>query len=273
MEQKFLIINADDLGFSHEINLAVMNCYKAGRVTDMSVMPCGDLFDGACALLKSNGITSCGAHLALTGKLKPLSPLRSYDGFFPSDYKKLIFSGYSGEEIYSELRAQLEKLASSGLKISHVDAHEHVHMMPMVFGPVLRLAREFGVRYVRVPYENISMTAEGFTLKDMARFIALRGMVSGRKKTLLAAGICFNTAFFGHFHSGRMNDGVFSFMLDRVEPGVSEVAVHPAVRSDKFLAEYPWYKNSAKEYELLLKGEWFSKLKANNIQLASYAEL
>ena len=42
---------------------------------------------------------------------------------------------------------------SSGVQLTHIDTHKHMHMFPAVLRPVLRAAHAAGIRAVRNPYE------------------------------------------------------------------------------------------------------------------------
>jgi predicted glycoside hydrolase/deacetylase ChbG (UPF0249 family) len=48
-----------------------------------------------------------------------------------------------------ELRAQIEKVLATGLRVTHLNGHQHLHLLPRVFAIVERLAREYGIGYVR----------------------------------------------------------------------------------------------------------------------------
>jgi len=39
-----------------------------------------------------------------------------------------------------EIRAQIEKALAAGVRVSHIDGHKHVHVLPQVFHTVCRIA-------------------------------------------------------------------------------------------------------------------------------------
>src|SRR5262249_19288047 len=71
-----------------------------------------------------------------------------------------------------EWRAQVERLLSAGINLSHSDSHQHVHAFPPAFECAVRLCREYGVPALRIPNER---------LRDFLRFasaVALRSSLA-----------------------------------------------------------------------------------------------
>src|SRR4030042_5043483 len=66
-ESTMLIINADDFGLSHSVNLAVIRAFERGLCTSCSVMPNMRGFEEACDLARKHELTDrAGLHLTLT---------------------------------------------------------------------------------------------------------------------------------------------------------------------------------------------------------------
>ena len=76
------------------------------------------------------------------------------DGRFPRSAfatgVRYFFSGRARKELAREMRAQFEAFGKTGLRLSHVDGHHHMHLHPTVFALLLPLAREYGARGIRV---------------------------------------------------------------------------------------------------------------------------
>jgi predicted glycoside hydrolase/deacetylase ChbG (UPF0249 family) len=53
-----------------------------------------------------------------------------------------------------ELAAQFDIFKSTGLPLSHVDGHLHMHIHPVIFRDALELAAKYGARHMRVPVEE-----------------------------------------------------------------------------------------------------------------------
>src|SRR5208283_4938311 len=56
------------------------------------------------------------------------------------------------DEIAAEATAQIRKIQSAGIAVSHFDTHKHTHLFPKILRPLLRAARECGVRALRNPF-------------------------------------------------------------------------------------------------------------------------
>src|SRR6202022_2251598 len=106
-----------------------------------------------------------GVHLTLVDGTPMLPPHRvpslvEDDGRFRASWKPFIVACLRGrvalEEVERELTAQIDRIRSEGIRLTHLDAHKHVHAFPPIFAIVARLAERFGISVVRVPYERWS---------------------------------------------------------------------------------------------------------------------
>src|SRR3989344_811713 len=78
------LVTADDFGFSENINKAIIDAYKKGRVTEMSLMV--DCFgsEEAFGLIRKNNIKDVGLHFSLVRISKNGKILRG------DDYDKML---------------------------------------------------------------------------------------------------------------------------------------------------------------------------------------
>jgi len=278
---KRLIVNADDVGFSAAVNQAAKKCYEAGAITGVSVMAGGACFDEAADMLRAIGKTEVGAHLTLTGKAAPCAGDRSLirtlldagGGFVPG-YARLaarcIGRRIEPEEMYAELSAQIKKIKAAGLRVTHLDSHEHVHMLPPVLVMTLLLAKEFNIPYVRFPRERYGVVTYGFRLKDLVRHSALRLFAHCGWEAMEKEEAGHNDSFLGHFHAGRLDDGILCSMIKGLSDGLTELAVHPAADAPVFIAEHPWYGNAPAELDALLNGRWRDLAASKGVQLVAH---
>ncbi|MDD4013382.1 MAG: ChbG/HpnK family deacetylase [Candidatus Omnitrophica bacterium] len=277
---KKLIINADDLGVSDAVNEAAESCLKSAVITGVSVMPCGRRFREAAAMLRNMGFVEAGIHLTLTGGLKPISggadSLRSSDGHFPANYMHLARLSLTGRvkvrHVRDEFTAQIEALRNEGLKITHIDGHEHVHMLPGILRCVIDLAKEHGIKYIRIPLERSSYLLEGAYAVDIFRHAVLKPLAATALKEVKKAGLFSNSHFLGHIHSGRINENVLALMLGRMEEGVNEIAFHPAVFTKGLLGCTPRQADSARELKTLLESGWRKRAEELGIRPVTHKE-
>lgn len=161
-----LIINADDFGRSHDINLAVIRAHREGVLTSASLMVAGEAVDEAVELARQNPKLAVGLHVvAVDGPAvlphQVLSRITGESGQFPNAPVRLglryAFSRAARQQLDQELVAQFERFAATGLPLSHVDGHQHMHMHPAVFGRVVKLARKFGAVGIRIVRDDPSL--------------------------------------------------------------------------------------------------------------------
>lgn len=281
---KTLIINADDMGMSDAVNEAIVSCYKAGAISGVSLMACGRRFKEASRMLKDVGAPEVGVHLTLTGNFRPSFPdasrikaLISGQGTFLSGYAPFAARYLTGRirdaEIREELAAQIRNVVAEGLRVTHLDSHEHIHMLPAVLDSVVSLAGEFGVKYIRLPLESPRMLLKDPYFKDIVRYSALRPLAARARDVIKRAGLLSNDSFFGHVHSGRLNEEILGYMALNAKEGVTELAVHPAVFSRALLEESPWHVNGTKEMKALMGEGWKSALAVSSIEVLPHSKV
>lgn len=254
---KLLIINVDDCGLSESVNEAVETCYQAGRITGTSITSAGAYFQQAAAMLRSIGKADVGAHLTLTGEFTPHANYRSFG-------LRYLLRKVKSDQVYREFRVQIEKILREGLQITHLDSHEHVHMFPGVFKIVLQLALEFNIPYIRIPLEKMAVVTKNFSVGDFMRYTGLRGFAAGAEKQISRTALKCNDGFWGHFHSGRITDDIFLFMMENLVEGVTELVIHPSISGDAGL----------REFDVLMAGRWKKRvLEELGIKLVSHREI
>jgi predicted glycoside hydrolase/deacetylase ChbG (UPF0249 family) len=159
-----LIINADDFGLTRGVNRAIAELHQANALTSATLMATGAAFDDAVALAHANPALGVGCHVTLTDGIPVSSPqsistLLGADGktFRPSlgNFVQMLIRGkISEEEIEREAFAQVEKLRSAGIHVTHLDTHKHTHLFPAVTRPLLRVAEHCSIGAIRNPFER-----------------------------------------------------------------------------------------------------------------------
>lgn len=158
MSRKFLIINADDVGFSKASAGALAEAVGRGALTSCSLVAnCGEIREIADKLKKANPDVDLGIHLNLT-EGAPVSPpgkvpsLIGDDGRFPGlagFLKRWAFRRIRHDEAAAEIEAQFETIAEAGVKPAHVDGHHNIHLIPAIADIAVILAREKQVEWFR----------------------------------------------------------------------------------------------------------------------------
>jgi predicted glycoside hydrolase/deacetylase ChbG (UPF0249 family) len=151
-----VIVNADDLGFSRGVNDAIFSLMARGRVTSATIMANGADVEDAVRRAGEFPRCSFGVHLNAFG-LRPLtqnaglSPILDQAGNFAGNViRQMAIPAPLREAIFQEWCAQVDKLQSLGLRVSHFDSHHHTHTLPALLPVLKRLQRRFNIRKVRI---------------------------------------------------------------------------------------------------------------------------
>lgn len=150
-----LIINADDLGYSREINEAIFDLIDKRLVTSATLLANSPAFEDAARTAVLFPRCSFGVHLNIT-EFEPLlgkedwGPLLQQDGTFGRKLPRGLPVRRICHLILREWLAQIEKVRSAGITVSHLDSHHHVHTLPALFLTLCRLLRRSGVPAVRI---------------------------------------------------------------------------------------------------------------------------
>lgn len=152
---KHLIINADDFGFTPDVNAGIVHAHREGVLTSTTLMANGEAFDDAVRLARKVQTLDIGCHLVLVQGRSLIS-----DKPYPETVKQMLVALAKRRlDIYAELRAQIEKILAAGIRPTHLDSHKHTHIVPAIFRIVARLAREFAIPYVRLPLDRTAALA------------------------------------------------------------------------------------------------------------------
>ena len=155
MRVERVIVNADDLGISEAVNDAIFELIARRRVTSATVMANGPAFRHAVSGIKHFSRCSFGAHLNLT----QFEPLRAGRGAALLTVASGCMSRNLGGQrfgprllaaSYRELCAQIELLGTTGIHISHLDSHHHIHTRPELLPVMKALQRRYRIRKVRI---------------------------------------------------------------------------------------------------------------------------
>jgi hopanoid biosynthesis associated protein HpnK len=236
-----LIVNADDFGLSEEVNEAIIRAYKEGVLTSASLMVTGAAFDGAVKLARENPGLAIGIHLVtVVGRSvlphKEIPSLVDKRGNFSNNPTaaglKYFFSPQSRRELKKEIAAQFEKFNSTGLRLSHIDGHLHLHVHPVIFNAALKQAIKYGARRMRVPEEekNLALAFDRRNASQKTAHSLLFGSLARyMKRRLKANGFTVPERVYGNLQSGRMDERYFLYALDNLGASTSEIYFHPAV--------------------------------------------
>jgi hopanoid biosynthesis associated protein HpnK len=237
-----LVIGADDFGLSPAVNAAVVLAHREGVLTSVSLMVTGPACAEAVALAAANPGLAVGLHLALCDAPPTLPPeeiphLVSSDGRLERDPARAglrwAASTAARRELRREIAAQFERFAATGLRLSHVDGHHHLHLHPAAFPLVAELAARHGARGIRLPDEGLRSLCDARAPGPAAEAVVL-GFLARRWRALARRrGLAFAAEVHGIVRSGRMEADYLARLVSRVARGSVEIYLHPSTeRSD-----------------------------------------
>ncbi len=286
-----LIINADDLGLTRGINMAVSECAEAGMLRSATLMANGAAFDHAVKIFGGREGFGTGIHFVLTG-LRPVLPaerlagLIGPEGFLPSGPLELLMKigtrRSARDALRRELFAQAEKVFDAGLTPTHFDSHKHVHLIPAVLDIVLEIAARYSIKWIREPFEPdgswrfSSDVQKGFRAefaKQLCRS-RLSGLArSAFRNRVRAAGIQTPAGVYGISFTGFMNQAVLKRLGAMVKPGLSELMTHPGIVDAELLGLKGRLLDSrATEKELLASTVTKGFFEKNSITFCHFGE-
>lgn len=276
-----LIVNADDFGMSRQVNQGVIRAFSRGVLTSCSLMVSGDAFQEAVELARQNPGLAVGLHLvAICGKAvlpaRDIPALVDSEGRFSAQPTraglKYYFSPESRRQLRMEIEAQFEKFKATGLPMSHVDGHLHMHVHPVIFGTILDLAPRYGTRAVRVPCGELGPAFrldQSQYMKKLQHAFLFWMLSRYMRRKLSRQGLVYADRVFGNLLSGRINERHFLGILPSLQPGFHEIYFHPAERpASSPTAEQ---RQCALELEALLSPAVRSRLQELGIGLSTYS--
>lgn len=257
-DAKLLVVNAEDLGLCHAANVGVYEGLHTGLVTSATLMvPCPWARDAA-ARYRGEDV---GVHLTVNaewdryrwGPITHAPSLLDGDGGFPRTVED-VWDHADVDEVRRECRAQIERAILWGFDVSHLDAHMGTLLLrPEFFDVYLELAVEFGLP-VRIPQRREELL--GFPARRLAA----------------EAGAVFVDRVLSAPRTGARL--LVQERLAAVEPGVTELRIHPATDSAELRSIASDWPARVDDYRLVCEDRSLEKaLAAAGVTLVGYRRL
>jgi predicted glycoside hydrolase/deacetylase ChbG (UPF0249 family) len=258
-----LVVNADDFGFTRDVNQGIVEAHLNGILTAATIMSVGAAFDDAVRLARQHPTLDIGVHLVLVGQPP-----------FPMTVAQLIRAVASGRiRIHDELSAQVRRVLDAGLQPSHLDTHKHTHLLPPVLDAVARISEEFKIPWVRRPFD-FPLEPGGVSWKKRAVSRTF-GVVRGRFERVLTRHGCRSTDHFAGFQiTGKFNAADVAALIRSLPEGSTEFMCHPGICTAELRAAHTRLKESRQEeLRALTAPEVRDALRESGVELVTYREL
>ena len=256
-----------------------MRAFQSGIVTSTSLLVTGSAFEDAVALARQNPELDVGLHLALVEERAVLGPdvlptLVDETGRFPRTsaefIRRAILGGINWLEVEREIAAQIALFQETGLRLSHLDSHQHLHMFPPVFQIVRRLARWVENVWIRNPVGPWRKSPD----TPMGRWVQRLGL----NLTCLSARRLRDGSqpqmpdgMYGFEVSGRLTRSALEQILRKIPDGLYELICHPGEDDAETRTRYShWGYRWAEELEALTAPETRVVLQEQGIVLTSF---
>ena len=281
---KQLIVNADDFGLTRGVNQGIIRAHREGILTSATLMATAREFDHAVALAQANPELGVGCHLVLVGgravaPAEEISSLGGRDGQLPSSLAlfaaRVSVGSVRPSEIERELRAQIEKIRKAGIEPSHVDTHKHTHVHPVVMEAVGKVVRDYGIKRIRNPIENLRDSWNGVGLSTRLAPAGIVRVVGWRFRAISERyGLASPDHFLGLAKTGQLGPEALRRMIEALPEGNTEIMVHPGTCDDD-LARTGSRLQGQRQMELdgLLNPDVKRTVEKEGIRLISYCGL
>jgi predicted glycoside hydrolase/deacetylase ChbG (UPF0249 family) len=271
---KLLIVHADDIGLARSVNIAAARAFEVGGITSGSVMvPC-PWFPDFAAYYREHGPLDVGIHITLTaewehykwGGVSPAGEIPSlldeYGHFYASVEE--VATHAKPEEVEREIRAQIERALTLGIRPTHLDTHMgSVMASPELFEIYIRLGAEYDLP-VMVPRNWPQDVPEEFS-EYVDAVAADRPLLDG----LYMMYADDPTTSWGEAYGG---------MFAAMEPGLNQLIVHLGVDDAELQAvtvNHPDFGSAWRQADLdfVTSAEFKDLLEAHDIQLVSWDQI
>lgn len=241
---KYLIINADDFGLSAPVNEGIIRAFEAGGITNATLMVKRDFAGEAVRFAKNKPSLPLGLHLDLDDLL---GGAEQGDERFNLDRIETMLQDDSFfKRLDAEIDEQISTFKETGLELTHIDGHHHLHAIPRIFQLLIEKMASHGIKTVRLSQKF-----------DLVKYPPIEWDYSffEEMKTLLKQnGIIYTD----HFITGWQ-----AYDLQKMAEGVTELMTHPGTTEQ-------WRID---ELNTLTSGKWTDALNEQGIVLTSFREL
>ncbi|MGA8868970.1 MAG: ChbG/HpnK family deacetylase [Candidatus Sulfotelmatobacter sp.] len=290
-----LIVNADDFGFTAGVNRAIIEAHSRGVVTSSTLMANGRAFAEAIRMARSVPNLSVGCHVVLidgepvldarqiptlSSKVAGASATSHFRNGINSFAVRALAGRLNPDQIEAESVAQIRKIQSAGILVSHVDTHKHTHLFPQVLRPLLRAARSCGVRAVRNPFgprrplRSQHLLTRPRLWTRYAEVHMLRRFAEGFLAAAKREGFVTPDGTLGIVVTGALNERLFRAIAESIPEGTWEFVCHPGYNDEELRSAKTRLRQSREtELRVLTMPDARELLMQEGIELISYRDL
>lgn len=277
-----LIVNADDAGIDASRNRGILEAIDKGVVRSISLIAGQAGFADAVKKFKNKKNISVGLHFNLTAG-KPLARglralIKNEGTFFDKFelFKKAMAGAINPAEAARELQAQLAVFEATGITLSHLDGHNHVHLLPGVREAILMVMPKD--TWVRLPFErNVEpQSPRDKDPKDVwnnsDELISVYNFFSLEAKKLWRGHFRHTDDFAGSKISMNPTLEAFKSAVEGLTGNICELMVHPGAKPDADSVRFSKLPERVEELKILRSAELKDFLKEKKIDIISFQD-
>ena len=241
---KYLIINADDFGLSPEVNEGIIRAWEKGGITNATLMIKREATHEAIRFARENPSFPVGLHLDLDDLFgrdeigEERFGIERIGGMLKKDHFL--------DAVEAEIEGQIKAFKDSGLELTHLDGHHHLHALPDLFPLIVEKMLRHDIKTVRF--------SQSFDLVKYPPISWSDNFFNDMKGLLIKSGIGYANYFIA---------GWKSYDLKRLKDGVTELMTHPGTAEN-------W---RMEELATLTCDEWREAIREQGTTLISFKEL
>lgn len=245
-------------------------------------MVTGSAFEEAVALARNFPELDVGLHLTLVGesailRRDALPTLVDETGRLPRTNGEFLKRAFLGrirwDEVEREIAAQIARFRETGLRLSHLDSHQHLHMFPPIFQIVARLTRKMDRVWIRNPAGSWRRSS-GVPIRRWVQRLALNLSCLFARRSHDAPDLPMPDGMFGFGVAGSLTRAALERILREIPAGVYELNCHPGEGDAETRRRYAhWGYRWDEELEALTAPETRAVLERQGIVLTSFRNL
>jgi predicted glycoside hydrolase/deacetylase ChbG (UPF0249 family) len=270
-DAKLLIIHADDAALSSTVDSAIISALEKRQINSASIMvPCPD-FPQLAAYAKQHPEYDWGIHLTFTSEWKnlkwpgvaPAAAIRSLQGQDGNLHatNEDVRKNATLKEIEIEMRAQIDKAISNGIKLTHLDNH-----MGSILGSpeIIKIYQKIGKEYklpVLIPMNMLHRMAPALLVHIDTTGAVVNEFISA----------------YGAVPPDKWKD-FYNQKIQNLKPGLNELIFHLAFDNSEMKAitiDHPDFGSAwrQRDYDYATSKEFRDLIKEHGIILVTWGEI
>ena len=176
------------------------------------------------------------------------------------------------DEVRAELGAQLRRVTAAGIRPTHADSHQHMHVLPGVIDVVLDLCAAAHIPAMRAPYAPLFAGQFG----GVGQFIGRAGLAVLAHRAAAKArrrGIAVPDHFAGIVAGEAVDTAALTQIAAHLADGTTEVMLHPGTDSNTLIRDCRWQHDFAAELVAACAPEVRAALAAKGADIVNFQAL